>query len=246
MATCSPTATQPAKRPKAERHTEHGNAGLARAPEIQDLLDQPWAPKSVVQASVTMDWTEREKTEQSFNPNPDAVRSATLVTETYTTTNATLDGIPGAATNLPPADEGVIPEDQSVYYLRNEETTNYEMTQTETREVEAPGQVKRVSLSVLVDGASDQAQLATLRSVIAAAAGIDESRGDLLAVETLAFDRSYFEAQAADLEEDQMMDLYFQVGSAVAAALLLLALLWYIQRILKNLRLASARPGRPS
>lgn len=213
---------------------------------VQDLLDQALGPnKSVVQASVMLDWTERETTTQSFQPNPDAVRSSTEVTEVYTTTNGTIAGIPGATTNLPPADEGVARENGTTAYSRSEKTTNYEITQVESREILAPGKVERISVSVLVDGVTDPAKLASLKSVINAAAGIDETRGDTLAVESLAFDRSYFESQSADLEAQNQQNMYIRIAEAVAAGLLLLFLFWYVQRLFKNLRLASARDWAP-
>ncbi len=214
--------------------------------KVQNLLDSALGPnKSVVQVSVAMDWTQRETTTQGFDPAASAVRSEQTVSETYTTTNGTVAGIPGATTNLPPAGGGTTSGDQSVYYTRNEETRNFEITEVESHEIEAPGQVERVSLSVLVDGVTDANQLATLRSVISAAAGIDATRGDTLAVESLAFDRSYYETQAADMVQDEQTDLYIRIGEGVGAALILLALLWYVQRLLSNLRLASAEAWTP-
>jgi flagellar biosynthesis/type III secretory pathway M-ring protein FliF/YscJ len=132
-----------------------------------------------------------------------------------------------------------------VVYTHTESTLNYEVTQVQSKEVQAPGKVERVSLSVLVDGVTDQAQLDTLSSVIGAAAGIDDKRGDLLAVETLAFDRTFSEAQAAELESNKRMDLYIKIGEAVLAALIFAALLWYVQRLLSNLRLTSSDSWKP-
>ncbi len=214
--------------------------------KVQELLDSVLGPnKSVVQASVTLDWSERETTTQSFDPLTSAIRSSQTVSEVYTTTNGTLAGIPGAGSNLPPADTGTYTGDQAINYQRNENTTNYEITQVQKHEVMAPGQVSRVSLSVLVDGVTDQKQIEALRSAIAAAAGIDTARGDMLAVETLAFDRTYYKTQATDLENSQKQDLYIRIGEAVIGVLLLAALLWYIQRLLTNLRLASAEAWTP-
>jgi len=214
--------------------------------KVQDLLNSVLGPnKSVVQANVMMDWTERETTTQSYDPGSVTVRSSQDVTEVYTTTNSTLMGVPGAVSNLPPAEEGVAPENQGVAYKRTEHLTNYEITEVQSYEVEAPGEIERVSLSVLVDGLADQAQLATLESAIAAAAGIDPTRGDLLVVETLEFDRSFYEAQAADLESSQKRDLYIRIAEVVAIGLLLVGLLWYVQRLLSNLRLASTDAWQP-
>jgi flagellar M-ring protein FliF len=215
--------------------------------KVQDLLDKSLGPnKSVVQTSVTLDWTQREKTTQSYDPITAAIRSSQDVTETYTTTNTTLAGVPGATSNLPTTVAGgTTTNGGNVNYNREESTKNYELTQIESHEVEAPGAVKRIALSVLVDGVTDAQQLATLKNVIAAAAGIDQTRGDLLAVETLAFDHTYTETQAADLAASQKNDLYFQIGTAVAIVLALALLMWYIQRLLANLRLRNAEAWTP-
>ncbi len=214
--------------------------------KVQKLLDTALGPnKSVVQASVTLDWTERETTTQSYDPNRTAVRSSQNVMETYTTTNATPGGIPGAVANLPPAGSGVSLENQALVYTRTEQTVNYEVTQIQSYEKEKPGKIQRLSLSVLVDGVSDPAQLDTLKAVIAAAAGIDSARGDTLAVESLAFDRTYYETQAADLAKSARTDLYLKIGMALGAILLLAALLWYVQRLLNNLKLASSEAWTP-
>jgi flagellar M-ring protein FliF len=155
-------------------------------------------------------------------------------------------GVPGAAANLPDiATQATESESQGSQYLRNEQTTNYEVTQTETREIQAPGTVDRISLSVLVDGVSDTNQLQTLNAVIAAAAGIDEARGDTLAVQTLEFDRSYFEEEASQIEAEKKTDLYWKIGEIAGAVVLLAALLWYVQRLMANLRLASSKAWTP-
>lgn len=220
------------------------NIEIAAAQEIknktQSLLDAVLGPNSsVVQANVVMDWTQRETTSISYDPTPAAIRSSQTLNETYTTNGENLAGVPGAETNLPtpaPLEDGA---QGGLIYQRNEETINYEITQVESHEIASPGQISRVSLSVLVDGISDPQQLQVLRGAVAAAAGIDEARGDTLSVETLAFDRTYYETQTAELEQQSQMDLYIRIGTYAAAVLLLLALFWYISRLLRNLRMAS-------
>ncbi len=215
--------------------------------KVQDILDKALGPnKSVVQASVVLDWTQRETTTQAFQPTESALRSVQTVTEVYTGTADNLAGIPGAATNLPQlSNTGTISGTSPVLYARRENTSNYEITEVNSKSVETPGQVKRISLSVLVDGVTDQAQLASMRSVISAAAGIDTLRGDTLAVESLTFDRSYYDTQAAQLKSDEQTQLYIQIGLVAAGVLLLLLILWYIMRLLSNLRLASAEAWTP-
>jgi flagellar M-ring protein FliF len=213
---------------------------------VQRLLDSALGPnRSVVQANVSMDWTERETTVQSFDPETAAIRSSQVVSETYTTSGGVTGGIPGADTNLPPGGEGEATGAQSSDYQRSEEVTNYEITQTETREVAPAGKIERISISVLVDGVTEPDQLNTLQAAISAAAGVDSARGDTLAVESLAFDRTYYEEQATDIAEGERTSLYFQIGQYVLAFLGVAALLWYVQRLLANLRLASTQAWTP-
>ncbi|MBI3761199.1 MAG: flagellar M-ring protein FliF [Chloroflexi bacterium] len=213
---------------------------------VRNLLDNVLGPnKSVVQASVAMDWSQKDVTTQGFDP-AGTIRSSQTITETFVGDAGAVGGIPGAAANLPDLSASkTITDTQTSQYQRLENTTNYEITQVESHEVVAPGRVERISLSVLVDGVTDTQQLTSLRAAVVAAAGIDETRGDTLAVESLAFDRTYYAQQTAEMKQASQTDLYFKIGTGVGALLLLAALLWYVQRLLANLRLASAEIWTP-
>jgi flagellar M-ring protein FliF len=225
----------------SRRAAEAAQAALIQN-KVRSLLDQVLGPnKSVVQVSVTMDWTTRSIVASAVDPNQTALRSSQTLSETYTGDGLPIGGVPGAFTNLPPApDTFTTGVTSTALYQRYETTTNYEVTQTETQSVVPAGRVERLSVSVLVDGLDDEAQLATLRTAIAAAAGITEARGDMLAVETLAFDRTFYEQQAQALEDASQMELYLQVALIVGGVLLLAALLGYVYRLIGNVRLASA------
>lgn len=214
--------------------------------KVQEILDKALGPnKSVVQASVMLDWTQRETTRQTFDPTQSVVRSEQNIQEVYTTTNGSIEGVPGATTNLPPGGEASLSGSGGVAYNRSESVVNYEISQIQTHEIEAPGEIQRISLSVLVDGITDTQQLETLQSVIAAAAGIDQERGDSIAVEALAFDRTYVESQVAEMEAAERQNLYFRIGEIAAGVILLALLLWYVMRVLKNLKLASSEAWAP-
>jgi flagellar M-ring protein FliF len=227
--------------------------------KVQSILDSALGPnRAVVQAVVSMDWTEKEVKIQSYDPETATVRSSQSVTETYTTSGELPGGIPGAETNLPENSEEAADEEQGegeegetttadddYAYLRQEETTNYEITQTETVQTYPAGQVNNISLSVLVDGVEDTGQLASIRSAVAAAAGIDPDRGDLLTVESMSFDRSYFEEQAAEMESSQQREMYFTYGTAAAAVLGVIAVFWYVQKMLNRIRTSSTQAWQP-
>jgi flagellar M-ring protein FliF len=227
-------------------------AELAAANDVQkkvkSLLDTALGPnKSVVQASVRLDWSDKEITTTTFQPTPNAIRSSQKSTESYTLDSAGTGGVAGATANLPTPVPGAATTTTGspTLYERTDETINYEVAQTENHQIIRPGMVDNLSLSVLVDGISDQQQLQTLQSAIAAAAGIDQARGDQLSVQTLTFDKTYLDKQTEDLAVADRTRIITLVAEIVGGLLLLGALFWYISRLLKNLKVASIGVWEP-
>ncbi len=151
---------------------------------VQSILDKILGPnRSVVQATVEMDWTQREVTSNTFSPTEVAIRSSQIINES-SNSGGTTGGVPGAASNLPTPVATTTGTDATAYQ-RSEETLNYEVSQVQSHEVIAPGEVSRVSVSVMVDGITDPAQLEIIKSAVQAAAGIDSTRGDQIDVRLL-------------------------------------------------------------
>ncbi len=78
---------------------------------------------------------------------------------------------------------------------------NYELTESRTNTVRAPGKVTRISTSVLYDGELTEGQAASIRNLVATATGYDAPRGDLINVEGVAFDTAYQEEIKRQLDE---------------------------------------------
>lgn len=219
-------------------------AELAAAKELQykaqQMLDSVLGPdKAIVQANVILDWTQREIVSETFEPTPAAIRSSSVTSETYTTNGSTTSGVPGAASNLPTAVPSTTGTGGTTSYQKSDTTTNYELTSTQSKEIIEPGQIKQVSVSVLVDSITDPTQLQTLKNAVAAAVGIDTTRGDTLSVESIIFDRTYYTDQAAEMETASKTSSYIQYAKIGGAVLLFIILLLYVQKLLKNLKLAS-------
>ncbi|MCL2424055.1 MAG: flagellar M-ring protein FliF, partial [Micrococcales bacterium] len=88
---------------------------------------------------------------------------------------------------------------QGNYRSTSEDVTNSVGKTTEVTHA-APGAVERQSVSVVLDaGAAGRLDLVALEVAIAAAAGIDEVRGDTLSVQRLPFDTTTAEAAQAAL-----------------------------------------------
>jgi flagellar M-ring protein FliF len=215
--------------------------------QVQNFLADVLGPnESVVQAAVEMDWTEREVSTVVFDNLTPTIRSSQIISEAYATDSDLLGGIPGAVTNLPiPGPAEVISGTEGTVYVRYEDITNYEISETQSLEIGSPGAIERLTLSVLLDGVDEATDLPKLQASIAAAAGIDDTRGDVLVVDTLPFDRTYYETQAEEMSDSARTRQYLLIAQYVGVAILIGLLLWYVQRLLKNLRVATAEVWTP-
>lgn len=171
---------------------------------IQGLLDAAIGPhRSAVRVATDMDFDTTETDTKSYAPNG-TVRSTQTEKETYNGQGGTPPqppiGVPGTTTNAIPTYQGVTPAGPS-RYAKSKTTTNYEITESVQKHTDAPGKVTRVSVAVLVNvpavgtvPANGQpeytlanADVQKIRNVVAAAAGIDPTRGDVVSVEAIPF-----------------------------------------------------------
>lgn len=211
--------------------------------KVQDILTQVLGPnKSIVRVTAYLNWDQSETTAKTFSAP--VLRSSSVISETYSGSGAVPGGIPGASSNLPggaPSYQTTITNTTGTNYVRSETTNNYEVNGAQTRTVIAPGQIKKLSVSVMVDNVTDEKIKTALTNVVTLAAGIDATRGDQVALQSIQFDRSYFKQQTADIASQQQQDLYAQIGIWIALGIVILVLLWFTQRVLNNLKLRAGQ-----
>lgn len=222
--------------------------------KVQTMLDTILGPnRAAVQANVVMDWSQKEVTSSVYDPTPVLLSSEKTYESSADGTTQT-GGVPGVASNLgtatpqattTPAVTATAQATGNGSYVQVSETNNYELSQTQTHEVYSTGKITKISLAVMVDKVDDEQQLAMIKSAVIAAAGIDDSRGDTLSVNTMEFDRSYYQDQSDALAKDEKTALYEKIGVGVGAGLLLLILFAYFSKVMKNMRMASKAAWKP-
>lgn len=179
------------------------SAASARAAEIRGnverlLAARVGAGKAVVEVAVDLVTDREQITERKFDPQGRVAISSETEQKSGQSTGA--PGQVTVASNLPEGDTGAKNGPQS-RNSENRERVNYEVSETQRDLLRAPGSVRRMTVAVLVDDQVTTAadgtvtraprpdeELATLRELVAAAAGIDEQRGDVLTLKSLAFD----------------------------------------------------------
>ncbi|MEO1656261.1 MAG: flagellar basal-body MS-ring/collar protein FliF [Pseudomonadota bacterium] len=147
--------------------------------------------------------TEREvRREELYDPNGTALRSRQIIDETESSSENANEAPVTVEQNLPEADVGNDGANGSAVseIERSEQVVNYEVSSVRSEQVIEPGDIERLSVSVVVDNArvtdeegnvtfrprTDE-ELAKLTALVRSAVGFNEGRGDVITVENLAF-----------------------------------------------------------
>jgi flagellar M-ring protein FliF len=207
--------------------------------DLQALLDRVLGGgKAAVRVSATMDWDQIEQTSESYTPTDPTqtpIRTNHEITETSTNGQGGTGGVPGAAAN-----NGTVPTYQGQTAgaggatSKTERDVTYELNKQVQKLVRAPGAVKRLSVSVMLDDDPANPNPALQQSVqnaVTAAAGIDTTRGDVLTVTALAFNREDLQTTQLAMEEaaqkEQLMS-YGRLGALALGPVLMLVVLFFI------------------
>jgi len=154
-----------------------------------------------VQVTADIDHSRSTTQELRYDPDGQVVRStSTNGTESTDTTGASDGG--ATATNNIPGGEAPNTTPIGSSDTANTETTNYEISNTTTTTIKEAGEVKKLAVSVVVDDvrvpsadgkapatytARTPEQIEQIKSLVAAAVGIDEARGDKIEVLNVGF-----------------------------------------------------------
>lgn len=160
--------------------------------DVQDTLEKVVGPgRSAVTVRAQLNFDSVKQSQDTYAPASQAVpRSTTTTTETYTGNAAGTGAIPGATANGGAATAAANAANGASNYSNTSTTTNNEIPKTTTETVKAPGSVTRLSVSVVLDDSVTAAQEASITSTVAAAVGLDQTRGDTLSIARLPFDAS--------------------------------------------------------
>nr|WP_247893413.1 flagellar basal-body MS-ring/collar protein FliF [Azospirillum endophyticum] len=184
----------------AEEKKQAYEGRLART--IEDLLGRTLGYGKVrAEVSADLDFDRITTQSEIFDPESQVVRS----TQTVTESNESSDRDPLAPVtvdqNLPTAQASSSASPLSSNKSnRNEETINYEITKTTKSHVREAGQVRRLSVAVLVDGTyqlskdappayqpRSEQEVESIKALVRSAVGLDAVRGDSLEVINMRF-----------------------------------------------------------
>jgi len=231
---------------------------------IQSMLDKflP-ASKSVIRASVELNLRKVEKVEEEYNPEK-AVRTLEKKSrEKNAGKSAKAGGVPGVASNVQNltrkeagngSQEAPLRENESE---REETHTTYEVSKTVRKIIEPFGDIKKVSLAIVVDGKYEkvkgqkgeelkyiprsQKELNDIKNLIVRAVGYDEARGDKIEVLNMPFETETLTDEKGLMENAERKELMYNIGKYVFYMVIFISILFFVVKPLINILKGSSR-----
>jgi len=211
--------------------------------DIDSMLERVLgANKAVVRVNAKMNFDRRETSSETFTPagtNAGVLTNEQKLEESYAGGSGTTGGAVGVGSILRQGGAVSSPTGKGGYQ-RVETTNKYEVSKTTEHVVKAPGEIEQLSVAVMVDGTVDGAKIATIRSAVSAACGIDTLRKDQIIVESIQFDTSAVKNEEKEMASIAAKSGYMGAAKTVGAILLLLVFLMFLKKTLKQVNISIA------
>jgi flagellar M-ring protein FliF len=225
------TASQNEFKDKVEREMEKN---------IEEMMSRIVGDGHVVaRVNADLDFNSESEKQVTYDPDGTAIRSQQHNNQSMQGFRPSASGVAGARSNLPLAQNPAAPTSTKTTDTKVDgDVTNYAVPETIKTTTKAPGQIKRLSVAVVVDGKTVKTKdkdgvvesksepwapekLKEFESIIASAVGIDKKRGDTLEVKNMEFTQTDFsdaEALLAAREKKaytQSLLLYAAMGLVI-------------------------------
>jgi len=266
------TGAEPEQRseldPTQLRYIEEIEAGLIR--RIENILTPMYGKGNFrAQVAADIDFNKVEQTAETYRPNPapeQAIRSQQ--TSEQQTREEGPQGVPGALTNQPPVPATApittppVPpqgEGQRTISSSRASVINYELDRTIQHVKQSLGQIKRLSVAVVVNHRPMQLpngeaqpmpisddEIARVTSLVRDAVGYNAARGDTISVAGSPFAETADGQQLPIWKDPQMIELGFEGGKYLGMFILLLFVYFGIIRPLMRTVFPPPKHEEPS
>lgn len=228
-------------------------ASVMRANIERLLTARVGAGKAIVEVNIDADMDSETITERVLDPDGRVAISSDTEEVTSSSNGSGAGGVT-VASNLPDGDVAPGGGNSQANNSQTRETLNFEVSEVRRERVKPPGEIRRLSVAVLVDGltttdASGAAQweprseeeLASLKELVQSAIGFDVARGDIVTIESMQFSAP---SAAGTMAERGMLDvLAINAFSLIQMAVLALVALVLGLFVVKPILTSNARSG---
>lgn len=229
---------------------------------VQTMLEKAVGQNRViVKVSADLDFKQIEETEEIFDPEATVVRSEQRSEEKTKGGYPAPSGIPGVRSNIPPG-QAQSGSAGSSTFQKSDETINYEINRKTRRIVEPMGQIRNLSVAVLLDGSYEKVigedgsevskyisrtpeEMKRYESIVKKAVGYNAKRGDQVEVANIPFQRVGVDEEGMETW-DQVEKQRF-LSKLIRHCITILSLLLFFLFILRPMvRWLTSRHGEPA
>lgn len=226
----------------ASQHELQQQVELYLEEKAQSILKEALgSQKSIVRISADLNFDRIESTSEEFDPESQVIRSEEVSTKSAS----------GSSNNPQPPVEANIAATSNTQEDGESTVTNYEISNTIKHVVSAMGNIKRLTVAVLVDGEyreveaeggepvlefmeRSDAELNTLAAIVRNAVGFSGARGDQISVSCLPFDTSRQREIEAEFASAARYEFWQEMIQRGLLALIALAILLTIRSLVRR------------
>jgi flagellar M-ring protein FliF len=216
------------------------------AGKIQTMLENVVGPgKAVVRVSADLDFRITEKTEELYDPESPVARS----------TQKQSDKVSKPSRAPAPGGAAAVAESAGAEKEKTDEIVNYEINRTFSKTVMPVGEMKKLSIAVLVDGIygkdasgtpayqeRPRKDIEVIEDLVRKSAGFDAQRGDQVVVSSMPFSRSDpDQGMTAMPWQDRLAPFFPIIRYIVILIGLLLVVFFVIKPLIQNIASPSQR-----
>jgi flagellar M-ring protein FliF len=227
---------------------------------VQSMLDKfiPYN-RSIVRASVELNLRKIEKVEEEVQPTKSVITAEKKSKEKSVNKTGGPSGVPGVASNVPNVagkskadvrtDAGAGKTNESE---REESQISYEVSKTVRKIVEPFGDIKRMSLAIVVDGKYEkvkgpkggeelkytprsQKDLSDIKGIVSRAVGYDEERGDKIEVLNIPFEVEKLADEKGAFDSAERTETIYSMGKYAFYIVIFLAVFFFLVKPLLNI-----------
>jgi len=207
--------------------------------KISSLLTSVLGPNKVVaRINAELNFDHIQRTEERYSPKGKVVQSETRDEELRRGMASLIAGVPGVSSNI--GNESISNSTAPQEERREKSSVQYALNKTVEHLIREAGNIEKLSIAVMIDGTyrttkdgkrqyipRSEEEMEKLTSIIKAATGYDEGRGDTITVANVPFDTSYREEERLSMERLARQELlrYLVKYLLIGVSLLILFLL---------------------
>jgi flagellar M-ring protein FliF len=217
--------------------------------------------RSVVRASVELNLRKVEKLEEEYVPDKTVVSAEKKSKEKSVNNKGKVGGVPGSAAALAAANKKqTFKQEEGPTSLseREESNVNYEVSKNVRKIVEPYGDIKHISLAVLIDGKYEkvkgdkgeetkyiprsQQELNSIKNLVMRAAGLSEERGDKIEVLNMPFEVDNVAEETGFFSNGENKDLFLTFGRYAFYLVIMLAIFMFVLKPILKIFHVKERP----